>query len=279
MNALFVDQKANAPRFARFVVSGPGPLKSDVVKHSKLLKEIKNNIIAVHDVAYGFRMGLSETLTKSAGVIGSMKCQRDRAAIKSVMQAISDDDACYAIGPKDTFEAIESGAARTLIVDEDVEYQTIVCEFRSKQNSANNELDEKDHKKSNDSTAPKLNRNGQTTYFHVESKEALAAKLKEIEEEGQLRVVEIVPFVDWALDCAKLLHGVDVEVINAVGSEGLQFKKGFGGIAAITRYEFVASSKWEEDDEQGCALALASDSDSNSNSEGSYDDEVGDVFG
>jgi peptide subunit release factor 1 (eRF1) len=73
LNELFVDQKTHKPRFSKFVLAGPGVLKNEVAKSSELLPEVKTNIIAVHDVSSGGRLGLTHAIRLSKGVLSHMR--------------------------------------------------------------------------------------------------------------------------------------------------------------------------------------------------------------
>mmetsp|Transcript_17930 Transcript_17930/g.34014 ORF Transcript_17930/g.34014 Transcript_17930/m.34014 type:complete len:273 (-) Transcript_17930:268-1086(-) len=255
LNSLFVDRKSNKAVYARFVFAGPGPLKNDVVEHPKLRKEIKSAVIGVHDVAYPFENGLSEAVRLSRGAMSNIAHARGQALIKKLFTRIAKDNKKYSIGARDTFEGMREGAAMTLLVTEDAPYQTIVCEPT---------IAPKDSKEEDPDQGTHL------VFHHAVSEKDLAGKLKEIEQDNTVVVREVVQFVDWALDHAERLHKCNVEVIAVRSPEGLQFKAGFGGIAALTRYEFHPSS---EDTE----FVDLEDSDESSSKED--DDDTGDIFG
>lgn len=233
-----------------FVIAGNGELKRFVASHPKLLSEIRKRIVRVLDVGYGGAAGLRQAVNMSKDVLKEFRAEGERKLLQKLFTRIQRDDMRYALG-RDAFEALESGAVETLLVSEDSGYKTVVCAVR----------EEGAEKRS---------------YEHVRDKAQLEKTLGRLEEdEKKVRVVEVVDFVDWALDHASE-YGATVEVMTLGGSDiHLQFRKGFDGIAALTKYEFQAAAA--ENDGLGPLEGTSDDSDSDTDSDS--DGETVNVFG
>jgi len=262
INSLFVDQKTNKARYSHFVIAGPGVLKSEAASHTSLLPLVKEKLLKVVDTSYPFAKGLAEAINKSSSAIGEAQVNRESELLQKLMDRIAKDKCTYAIGAEDTFEAMESGCAKTILICERAcKAQTIVCQVLQEQNSKEGD--------------PKDLVSGKTHYYHVLSKK-LDAKIKQLEAESKVCIKEIVPFVDWCLEYAHLEHSIDVELITSKTEISLQFEKGFGGLAALTRYEFHPTSEYER---QG----LLEEGDEDHTSSSSEDDDfygvTEDIFG
>jgi len=254
INSLFVDQKSNTTRFSNFVIAGIGPLKNQAAESPKLLPLVKKHLLKVIDVGYPFEKGLSEAICKCQSSLGQARVSRETALLKKLFKRIAKDDHTYAITAKDTFEALESRCVQTLILSEKAcKAHTIVCITSGKDSK------------------------GQSVrhYFHTASKRDQDTKLKALEEESKLSVLEIIPFVDWCIDHAKEKCGVDVELVTYKTSLSTQFDLGFGGIAALTRYEFHPTAHYELAGQSNDGNSEFSDSSSDYDD----DDEFASTFG
>jgi peptide subunit release factor 1 (eRF1) len=169
----------------------------------------------------------------------------------------------YALGPADSFEALEGGSTETLLLHEDTSFKTITCVQRS---SNEGKQERKSEKSAVEESSTGEKKTGVAVYFHVEEKR-LERKLKELKGDG-LTVIEVVDFVDWALEHAAD-YGAKVQLLSVATPECIQFKVAFGGIAALTRYAFHPARSFETD--------LGGEEDDDSSSSSSDDDE-GDAF-
>jgi len=264
INSLFVDQKTNKARYSHFVLAGPGVLKSEAAAHASLLPLVKDKLLKVVDTSYPFAKGLAEAINKSRSAIGEAQVNRESGLLEELMGRIARDKCTYAIGAEDTFEAMESGCAKTILICERAcKAQTIICQA----------LQENTTKEGGPSD---LVSGRKTHYYHVLPKK-LDAKIKELEAaESKLCIKEIVPFVDWCLEHAHSEHSIDVELITSKTEISLQFEKGFGGVAALTRYEFHPTSEYERN---GLQLEEGDDDDSSSEDDDDFYGVTEDIFG
>jgi len=261
LNSLFFDHKVNKTKYKRFVFAGPGPLKDKVAEHPKLLSAIKNKVLKVISVAYAFEAGLKEAIRKSESLLHDSQGFWKKQLLQKLFNQIAADTNCYTLGSTDTFEALESGCAETLLLAEDGKYKTVICE-KSLVDIAEGKISSETEEKSVQTSV----------VFHTASQRDLRAKLKEIEEDKSLVVREITSFVDWAWENAEKEHGVKLVLLGCKTPLGVQFAKGFGGIAALTRYPFHSSAGYEN-------TAQDDVEDSSSSSSDESDDDIADIFG
>mmetsp|Transcript_9505 Transcript_9505/g.14266 ORF Transcript_9505/g.14266 Transcript_9505/m.14266 type:complete len:228 (-) Transcript_9505:142-825(-) len=226
-------------------------------------------------------MGLREAVDKSLKMVQNASYLRERKLLENLFTEISRDTGRFTLGPHDTWEAVSSGASKILILDADSKYETLVCEKIKKKNGKKDAKSLKNERKrgalEEEMNSKKPNRKdseqdfkGETVYIHTASVKEKALRLQKIEDEGSLCVHEVIPFIEWAIEFAKSLHGVEVKVVNRGFDLAKQFREGFGGIASITRYQFRTTASYEN--------TFEADDDSSSSSSDSEDEDIDAFF-
>ncbi len=252
-NDIFVDKKAHRARCDKFVIAGPGPLKTELAENPQLLPEIKKHIISVVDVGYGGVVGLAEAVRRSKSAIVGARYEEETAVLRELFSRIAKDDARYALGP-DAMEALASGCAEKIIVGEKNVYRTLICARKSI-----------DGKRAAAAASESAASEGtcEPVFFHVRQRH-VQKKSEEIEARGDVTVIRVVEFTDWAIDHASS-YGAEVDVLSTRGPDLVQFEKGFGGVAALTRYAFRPEADFEPTaSDDGYSSSSDSDSDDSS---------------
>lgn len=248
-NDIFVDQKSHRARCDAFVVAGPGPLKNELAESSHLLPEIRNKIASVVDVGYGGRLGLAEAVRRSRAAIAGARCEREASMVRELFSRIAKDDARYALGP-DAMEALNRGCVDTLMVRESNRFRTLICGVKTLPEDSKQTLSHTD-----------------LTFVHVHERR-VRQTTEALEAQGEQLVLRVVDFTDWVIDHAGSF-GAKVEILSTRGPEQVQLEKGFGGVAALTRYAFQPESEMgpamgatDLDSDDGYSSSSSSDSSS-----------------
>jgi peptide chain release factor subunit 1 len=190
------------------VIAGSANLKN--VLHSEAPKlmdyRLSSKILQVFDTQYGGYQGFIEAIEKAKPLMSNLRYTQEQELINEFMELIIQDSLRYAFGLEDTIYALENGYVEKLLVHD--EYNVHRCVIKE-----NPLLEE---------TVVK--------YLTPE---------KMLHLSSNVQVVEHTLLLKYLLedDFVQTKYGCSIELVSDATSESQQFIQGFGGIAAVLRYD------------------------------------------
>ncbi len=107
-------------------IAGNASFKVDLFETDILSQNLKARVAQLIDVAYGGENGLSQAIDISEEKLVALKFMGQKSKVSTFMRevAIGSRSVCYGI--KDCMAALESGALKELIVDEELDYYRVI---------------------------------------------------------------------------------------------------------------------------------------------------------
>lgn len=164
--------------------------------------------------------GFKEAIDLSSEVLANVKFIQEKRLIGKYLKEIEQDTGKYVVGLDDTLNGLDSGAAETLIVWENLDINRYVL-----RNSTTGETVIKFLNKEQESN---------TESFKVSN--------------IKLDVEEKMSLLEWLAD-EYMRFGCALEFVTNQSEEGSKFCKGYGGIGAILRYQLDMSALDSDDGE------------------------------
>lgn len=208
---------------AGLILAGSADFKNDLNQSDMFDNRLQTKVIKVVDVSYGGENGFNQAIELASETLSNVKFIQEKKLIGKYFEEISQDSGKVCYGVEDTLKALELGAAETLIVYENLEYNRWVL------------------KTSNNSEV----------ILHTNKAQEMDRGMFMDKDTGQeMEVVEQGAFLEWLAEKYKDF-GANLEFVSDRSSEGNQFVKGFGGIGAMLRYKvnFEQLADFEEEDE------------------------------
>lgn len=196
---------ADKPNIAHMVIAGFADLKN-VLTDCKLLDyRITKIPTTIVDIAYGFEQGLEQAIKITTPTLQGMRFVKEAFLINKMMEEISKNAAKVTYGVRETMAASSVGVVETLLVYEDLDWLRVeVTNLTTKESSVEYLTPEQLNKRKKESSG-------------------------DYQFESQL-------LLEWLVDNYQTL-GCNLELISASTPESKQFIRGFGGMAALLRYE------------------------------------------
>ncbi|KAL8687545.1 MAG: hypothetical protein Q9218_006314 [Villophora microphyllina] len=208
---------------AGLILAGSADFKNDLNQSDMFDNRLQSKVIKVVDVSYGGENGFNQAIELASETLSNVKFIQEKKLIGKYFEEISQDSGKVCYGVEDTLKALELGAAETLIVYENLEYNRWVLKTSS----------------------------GSEVILHTNKSQEVDREMFMDKDTGQeMEVVEQGAFLEWLAEKYKDF-GANLEFVSDRSSEGNQFVKGFGGIGAILRYKvnFEQLADFEEEDE------------------------------
>ncbi|KAI4197705.1 MAG: hypothetical protein LQ350_005774 [Teloschistes chrysophthalmus] len=208
---------------AGLILAGSADFKNDLNQSDMFDNRLQSKVIKVVDVSYGGENGFNQAIELASETLSNVKFIQEKKLIGKYFEEISQDSGKVCYGVEDTLKALELGAAETLIVYENLEYNRWVLKTST----------------------------GSEVVLHTNKAQEIDREMFMDKETGQeMEVVEQGAFLEWLAEKYKDF-GANLEFVSDRSSEGNQFVKGFGGIGAILRYKvnFEQLADFEEEDE------------------------------
>ncbi|KAL9576702.1 MAG: hypothetical protein Q9212_006879 [Teloschistes hypoglaucus] len=208
---------------AGLILAGSADFKNDLNQSDMFDNRLQSKVIKVVDVSYGGENGFNQAIELASETLSNVKFIQEKKLIGKYFEEISQDSGKVCYGVEDTLKALELGAAETLIVYENLEYNRWVLKTST----------------------------GSEVILHTNKAQEIDREMFMDKETGQeMEVVEQGAFLEWLAEKYKDF-GSNLEFVSDRSSEGNQFVKGFGGIGAILRYKvnFEQLADFEEEDE------------------------------
>ncbi len=188
------------------IIGGPGITKNKFLEKDELDYRLKEKIIGTLDTSYTDESGIREMIQKSEQLLKDTALMKERALLNRFMEEIV-KEGLVTYGETEVMQALEVGKAETILLSEGIEWTAIRFECTSCGN-----IEEIIVKKEK----PKL-----------KCSKCSSTKIEELED---------LEFAEFMEEKAKN-SGAEVKIISTETSEGEQFLKGFGGMAAFLRYK------------------------------------------
>jgi len=200
-----------------------GDFKTELSTSDMFDPRLKEKILKIVDVSYGGENGFNQAIELCAEVLSNVKFVQEKKLICHYFEEISKDTGRYCFGVVDTLQALELGAAETVIVWENLD----IMRYNVKNTVTNEER--------------VLHLNGE--------QQKDPNNFKEEKTGAELEVIENITLVEWLANNYKRF-GANLEFITNRSQEGSQFCKGFGGIGALLRYRVDFASTYEDDENE-----------------------------
>lgn len=203
------------------IVGGSADLKTELTKSNLFDGRLKKKILQIVDISYGGENGLQQAIQLASETLGNIRVVQEKKLLSDYYGNIAQDTGLYSFGIKDTFQALELGAVKTLIMWEEI------TEYRYHLRNPIT-LEE-------DVIFLKPGQENIQTHFQTDegvSKEIVSKEL----------------LLDWMVENYKTF-GTKLEIITDRSSEGSQFCLGFGGFGALLRWKVdFEVFNYEDDD-------------------------------
>eukprot|EP00750_Incisomonas_marina_P001394 INCI11164.1.p1 GENE.INCI11164.1~~INCI11164.1.p1 ORF type:complete len:512 (+),score=112.23 INCI11164.1:163-1536(+) len=207
---LLIDNSTNMPNVAGIVCAGAADFKQKLQNDANFDPRLKKAVIKTLDVSYGGENGFNQAIELAAECLQNVKYFREKALVSEFFELIAKETGTYCYGVKDTLNALEMSAVKTLIVYDNLLTERVELEHPTTGEKSVHFLNPGDEAKKN---------------VYVDEETGL--DMKEISRE---------PLVEWFAENYKL-HGATLEFITDKSQEGNQFCKGFGGVGAILQWK------------------------------------------
>jgi peptide chain release factor subunit 1 len=200
------------PNIKGLIVAGSAEFKQALTTDQDLFDKRLADIIIppLLDISYGGEMGFNQAIELASDTLKNCKFIQEKKLISSFLDEVAQDTGKYCFGIKETMQALDAGAAETLIIWEGLELVRVVIRNPHEDTVETKILAPIELKD------PKLWKDPVSN-----------VDLNKDEEES---------FVDWIVQNYKTF-GAKLEFVTDRSQEGNQFVKGFGGIGGIMRYK------------------------------------------
>lgn len=101
------------------IISGPGPAKNDFLEGDYLYAKFKNKVVAVVDTGYTGEYGIEETIERAKDKLKELSITKEKNLLHEFFALLSKGEAVY--GAERVKKALEAGAAKIVMVSEDLE--------------------------------------------------------------------------------------------------------------------------------------------------------------
>jgi peptide chain release factor subunit 1 len=199
-------QKAN---IQGLIIGGSSEFKNELNSSELLDERLRVKLIQIIDLSYGGEAGFNQAIEYSSSILSDVKFIKEKKLLQSYFDEINKDTGKYIYGAPETIEMLISGAIEKLILWENFEMIRVTLENSSTKKEYIKIL-EKNH--ANDSKF-----------------------LKILENKTDCLIVKKELLSEWVVDNRKNF-GATLFFVSDKTPEGNQFKKGFGGIGGILRY-------------------------------------------
>jgi peptide chain release factor subunit 1 len=197
------------PNVSGLVLAGSAEFKQKLNGSDLFDNRLAAIVTKIVDVSYGGINGFNQAIELAADSLKNVKFLREKKLLAAYFSEISQDTGKYCFGVKDTLQALELGAAKELIVWENLE----INRYELRNTSS-----------------------GEETIAHYNDLQDKDPKNFQDKEGNELEVKDKMPLLEWLANHFKEF-GAKLNFVTNRSQEGSQFCKGFGGIGAMLRYQ------------------------------------------
>jgi peptide chain release factor subunit 1 len=197
------------------ILGGPGPTKYDFEKGDYLNYMLKDKIIDIIDTSYVEEQGVKEIVDKAPEIMRKIRYIEEKKLMQQFLYEIGHDTGLVTYGEEDVRRALETGAARTLLLSDGLDTVRVTlkcnaCGYQEQRTLKNQAL-------------PSLEQDSS-------GKPCPKCKVP------ALGLGETQDIIDNLAQLAEYTN-TEVEIISSETEEGQMLKNSFGGIAAILRFK------------------------------------------
>ena len=197
------------PNIQGLIIGGSSEFKNELNSSELLDERLRVKLIQIIDLSYGGEAGFNQAIEYSSSILSDVKFIKEKKLLQSYFDEINKDTGKYIYGAPETIEMLISGAIEKLILWENFEMIRVTLENSSTKKEYIKIL-EKNH--------------ANNSKF-----------LKILEIKTNCLIVKKELLSEWVVDNRKNF-GATLFFVSDKTPEGNQFKKGFGGIGGILRY-------------------------------------------
>eukprot|EP00030_Apusomonadida_sp_AF-17_P000370 a174357_3920.p1 GENE.a174357_3920~~a174357_3920.p1 ORF type:complete len:457 (+),score=198.15 a174357_3920:42-1373(+) len=197
------------PCVTGLILAGSADFKNDLAKSDLFDPRLAAIVLKRVDISYGGENGFNQAIELSSDCLANVKFTQEKKLISEYFEQISQETGKFCYGVKDTMQALEMGAVKTLIVWEELSITRYVLL----------------NKTTNESKVVMLNAEQAKDRSHFVD-EATSTDLE---------TTDSMPLIEWLAENYKSF-GTKLEFVTDRSQEGAQFCKGFGGIGGLLRY-------------------------------------------
>ncbi len=188
------------------LLGGPGYTKDYFLEKDYIHHELRKKVLDTFDVGYSDESGLREMVEKAKDTLADLDLMREKRLMQAFLEEVKrPDDGLAVYGEAEVKQALDLGAVDTLLVSEGL------------------------RKVKMDASCAACGYTGEVT-----SEEENPGRCPECGE--PLSLVGTVDFVEDLSEAAERL-GTKVEFISEDSEEGQLFRRAFGGLGGILRYQ------------------------------------------
>lgn len=207
----------DAVNVAGLILAGSADFKNELQQSDLLDPRLKTKVLCVLDVAYGGENGLNQAMTLAGPSLGKIRLLEEEQLFDQMFDELARDTGKVAYGVQATMNALRAGAVDTLIVWDKLNLVRHQAEDGSEQI-----LKRKVHE-----TMPLI----------LDAATADSAP--------------VMLLLDWLAVYANKTH-TNLQLVGGSSPKGVQFVRGFGGVAALLRYampELMCDDDMSDEDE------------------------------
>ncbi|EFJ23040.1 hypothetical protein SELMODRAFT_416122 [Selaginella moellendorffii] len=208
----FIDPSSSQANVAGLILAGSADLKTEL--EPLLDPRLRAKVLKVVTISHGGERGFNQAIELSEDVLASVKFVQEKKLLGEFFEEVGVCSNKHVSGIRDTLQALEMGAVKSLIVYEDLETRRYVYDDPQTGNKVTKVLSKEEAK----------------------------------EEVPRNREVEEKALVEWLAEEYKGF-GCELHIITNHTEEGSSFCSGYGGIGGILRYPLDFAAMNEEGDE------------------------------
>eukprot|EP01096_Ripella_sp_DP13-Kostka_P012285 TRINITY_DN509_c1_g1_i1.p1 TRINITY_DN509_c1_g1~~TRINITY_DN509_c1_g1_i1.p1 ORF type:complete len:433 (-),score=210.18 TRINITY_DN509_c1_g1_i1:346-1644(-) len=196
------------PNVSGLVLAGLAEFKNELSISDMFDQRLKEIIIKIIDVSYGGENGFSQAIELAADCLANVKFVQETRLISAFFEELAKDTNMVIYGINDTIAAWESGAVKTLVAWENLDFLRVTLR----------------------------NAEGQESIRILRPRELTdASKITDSESGAVLDVIDQMPLLEWLAEHYKE-RGAQLEIVTDKSQEGAQFVRGFGGFGGFLRF-------------------------------------------
>ena len=197
------------PTIQGLIIGGSSEFKNELNSSELLDERLRIKLYQVIDLSYGGVTGFNQAIDSCSSILADVKFIRERKLLQSYFDEINKDTGKYIYGASETVDMLLSGAIEKLILWENLEIFRVTFE----------------------------NLNTKDENIRILGNNAVkdSSFLKKLEQQNDSLIIKMELLSEWIVDNRKNF-GAALFFVSDKTPEGNQFKKGFGGIGGILRY-------------------------------------------
>lgn len=209
------------PNVAGLILAGLADFKNELALSDMFDARLKEIILKIIDVSYGGENGFSQAIELAADALSNVKFVQETRLLSAFFEELAKDTNMVIYGMNDTLSAWESGAVKTIIAWENLDYLRVILR----------------------------NPEGQEIVKILRPRELSdASKLVDPETNATLDIIDQMPLLEWLAEHYKE-RGAQLEIITDKSQEGAQFVRGFGGFGGFLRFPQTIEDYAEDEGE------------------------------